>query len=93
MFFFFFFQISSISVLMSPFSFLIFLIQILPLFPLFSFGRGFFYLVDSLKEPAFGIADSLYCFLCFYFVGFGQDYDYLLPSNPLEFSCVRLFLV
>ena len=60
--------------------------------PFIQFWQGFFYL-DSFKEPAFGIADSLYCFLCFYFVGFGQDYDYLLPSNPLEFSCVRLFLV
>jgi hypothetical protein len=39
--------------------------------------------VDSFKEPAFGFADSLYCFLCFYLVDFDPEFDYSLPSIPI----------
>jgi hypothetical protein len=47
------------------------------------FGYGFIYLVESLKELASSFADSLYCFLCFYLVEFGPEFDYFLPSTPL----------
>jgi hypothetical protein len=41
------------------------------------------YLVDFLKEPAFGGVDSVYCSLCFYLVDFGLEFDYFLSSTPL----------
>jgi hypothetical protein len=71
------------SVVMSPFSFLILLIWILPLGPLVSLARDLFILLILSKEPAFGFADSLYCFLCFYLLNFGPEFDYFLPSTLL----------
>jgi hypothetical protein len=43
----------------------------------------FISLVESFKESASGFADSLYCFLCFYLVDLGLEFDYFLPSTPL----------
>jgi hypothetical protein len=68
---------------MFPFSYLILLIWIWPLGPLVRLARGLsVYLGDSLKEPAFGFADSLYCFLSFYLVDFSPEFDYFLTSIP-----------
>jgi hypothetical protein len=47
-------------------------------------GSGFIYLVDSFKEPAFGFADYLHCFLCSHLFNFGLEFDYFLPSTPLR---------
>jgi hypothetical protein len=44
---------------------------------------GFIYLVDSLKEPAPGLVDSLYSSFCFYLVDFSPEFD---------ISCLRLLL-
>jgi len=41
------------------------------------------YLIDFLKEPAFGFLDSLYCFLCFQLIDFCPDFDYFLLSTPV----------
>ena len=60
------FWISSVSVFMSPFSFLILLIQILSLYPLVSLAKGLSILLFFFfKEPAPGLIDSLYSsFVC-----------------------------
>ena len=44
---------------------------------------AFIYLVDFLKEPAFGFVDSLYCSDCFFLVDFCPEINYFLLSNPL----------
>jgi hypothetical protein len=56
----FFFLISSVSVVISPFSFLTLLIWILAVCPLVNLAKGLIYLVDFLKGPAPGFVDSLY---------------------------------
>jgi hypothetical protein len=42
------------------------------------------YLVDFLKAPASGLVDSLNSSFCFYLVDFSPEFDYFLPSAPLE---------
>ena len=74
------FKISSVSVVISPFSFLILLIWILSLCPLVCLDN---YLVDFLKEPALSFVDSLYDSCCFYLVDFSPEFDYFLLSIPL----------
>jgi hypothetical protein len=39
--------------------------------------------VVFLKEPVLGVVDSLYSSLCFYFVDFSSEFDYILLSSPL----------
>jgi hypothetical protein len=54
--------------------------------PFSEFVLWFIYLVGFLKQPSFGLVDSLYPFLCFYLVDFGPEFDYLLlPAVLLLF--------
>ena len=78
------FQISSVSVVTSPFSFLILLIRILSLCPLVSLAKGLIYLVDFLKQSSPGLVDSLNSSFCFHLVNFSPEFDYFLPSTPLR---------
>jgi hypothetical protein len=87
----FFFLISHLSVVMSSFSLLILLIWILTLGVLVSLARGLSILLISLKEPAFGFVDSLYCSPCFYLVDFYHKFDYFISSMPLRLVCFFLF--
>jgi hypothetical protein len=84
------FLISSVFVVISPFSFLILLIWILSLCPLVSLAKGDFYLVDFLKKTAPGFVDSLYSSFCFYLVDFSPEFDYFLPS--IAHGCICFFL-
>jgi hypothetical protein len=53
------FFVSSVSVDISPFSFLNLLIWILSLCPLVSLAKGLIYRAYFLQEPALGFVDSL----------------------------------
>jgi hypothetical protein len=64
-----FFWISSVSVVMSPFSILILLIVILPLGPLVSLAKGLSILL-TLSKNQFLVLLILCIVLCFYLVGF-----------------------
>jgi len=77
---------SSVSVVMSSFSFLIFLICILSLCPLIS-QTEFIYVVDFLKESSSWIVDFFYSCLCFCLVDFSSDFDYFLSYTPLVCIC------
>ena len=63
---------SSVSLIISPFSFVILLIWI---FFLYRLVVDF---VDFFKETAPCFIDSLYCSLCFYFIDFSPQFDYFL---------------
>ena len=78
------FRILSDPVVISPFSFLILLIRILSLCPLVSLARVFSILLIFLKGPIPGLVDSLYSSFCFHLVDFAPEFDYFLPSTPLE---------
>ncbi|KAL6033566.1 hypothetical protein STEG23_007505, partial [Scotinomys teguina] len=57
-------------------------------------GKGLVYLVDFLKESTLCFIDSLYCFLCFYFIDFCSQFHYFLasvPSGDFASSCSRAF--
>jgi hypothetical protein len=43
----------------------------------------FIYVVDFLKKPVPGLADSLYTSFCFYWFDFNPEFDYFLLSIPL----------
>jgi len=45
----------------------------------------FIYLVDFLKEPVPGFADSFDTQFCFFLFDFSPEFDYFLPSTPLGF--------
>ena len=77
------FWISSGLVVMSLFSFLILLIRMLSLCPLVSLAKGFFYLVDFLKEPTPPLVNSLNSSSCFHLVDLAPEFDYFLLSIPL----------
>ena len=77
------FWISSVSVAMSPFSFLILLIKILSLCPLVSLAKGLSILLIFLKEPTPRLVNSLNSSSCFNLVDFTPEFDYFLPSTPL----------
>ena len=52
------------------------------------------YLVDSLKELVSGFVDSFYCFLCFYLVDLGSEFDifcHLLLLGEFASFCCRAF--
>ena len=72
--------ISSVSVVMFPFSFLILIIWMLSLWLLVSLDKGLSIWLIFLKNQLCFI-DSLY-FLCFYFIDFSLQYNYLLLYTP-----------
>ena len=81
--------ISSVSVAMSPFSFLNLLTLILSSCPLVSLAKGLSTLLIFFNEAVPGLVDSLYSSFCFYFVDLNPKFDDFLPSSPLR--CVCLF--
>jgi hypothetical protein len=77
------FQISSVSLVMSPFSFLFLLIWILSL--------GLLVILDGVLAILFIFSgNQLLLILCHYVVDFSPEFDYFLPF--IYFRCVCFFL-
>lgn len=47
------------------------------------FGKGFIGVIDFLKEPPLCFIDSLNCSICFYFIDFCPQIDYVLSPTLL----------
>ena len=75
------FWISSVSVVISPFSFLILLIWILSLCPLVSLAKGLSILLIFSKNQLLVLL-TLYGYLCFYLIDFSPEFDDFLLSTP-----------
>jgi len=77
-----FLKIFSVSIVMSPFSFLNLLIWILSLCHLVSPAKGLSILLIFSKNQ-FLILSILCSSFCFYLIDFSPEFDYFLPSSPL----------
>ena len=79
------FCISSVSIAISPFSFIILVFGFVPLFS--ESGQGFVNFVYLFKEQALGFINILYCFLNLYFIDFLFDLYNFLPLMTLGLFC------
>jgi hypothetical protein len=81
------FWISTVSVVMPPFSFLILLIWVLSLCPLVNLAKGLSVLLIFSKNHLLVVLIFLYNSFCFYFVDFSPQFDNFLLSTPLGCIC------
>jgi hypothetical protein len=85
------FLISSLSVVMTPFSFLILLIWILSLCPLISLAKGLSILLIFSKTQFLVLLIVCIALFFFSFVDFSSEFVYLLLPTPLAYVCFFLF--